>query len=655
MRIEITDNDIAYAEKILLPIGSQFNDERRAFIRCMESRDVVACPGSGKTTALLAKLLILARKMPFEDGRGICVLTHTNVAIDEIKNEQANVASALLFPYPNFFGTIQSFVNQFLAAPWYRSEFNRPVISIENDRFYLELMKQYSRDRGLQSWLEHKGGLGTLGGYRFNPDTLNVEISGLSEQTPTFKKIQSIRKNVLEQGVLSFNDAYAISLRYCRRMAEISKAISSRFCMVFLDETQDTDEHQFQVLDAVFRTEQLVIQRIGDPNQAIYDDSVHSDGYWSPRNPLHFSDSRRYGKTITHLLSTVRLHDDVALQPCDSKNSQPTYLITYQEGEEQMVIRAFSHLIEELADELPANGKYKAIGWIGKDKTSEGKLCIPAYFPNFDSSRRAQNKYFSNMISYAAYAIQVAQIDGAKRFLEIILQGIIRVLDVAGIKDETSKRHYTPSSLNYLWKHDHEVSYHQFREHMAEVFLMALNSSATPVMLRDQIRSAILPVWPIGEKASNFINGDSIDAALEVGTGSAQTKNQFVDDNGIIIHIGTVHSAKGETHTATLYLETNYHTSTDAKRLIDFLEGNRPEAQIKKPHHQQNLKVAHVAFSRPTHLLAFACRASSIAGHEDGLKENGWVIRTASELNKRLRQRQCTMTAFTENPTRSSR
>lgn len=299
-----------------------------------------------------------------------------------------------------------------------------------------------------------------------------------------------------------------------------------------------------------------------------------------------------------------------------------------------MVIRAFSHLIEELADELPANGKYKAIGWIGKDKTSEGKLCIPAYFPNFDSSRRAQNKYFSNMISYAAYAIQVAQIDGAKRFLEIILQGIIRVLDVAGIKDETSKRHYTPSSLNYLWKHDHEESYHLFREHMAEVFLMELNSSATPVMLRDQIRSAILPVWPIGEKANAFLNGDSIDPALDVDKDITQTKNQFVDDNGIVINVGTVHSAKGETHTATLYLETNYHTSTDAKRLIDFLEGNRPEAQIKKPHHQQNLKVAHVAFSRPTHLLAFACRASSIAGHEDGLKENGWVIRTASELNK---------------------
>jgi DNA helicase II / ATP-dependent DNA helicase PcrA len=641
VRIEITDDDIAYAEKLLLPIGSEFNDERKTFIRCMESRDVVACPGSGKTTALLAKLLILARKMPFEDGRGICVLTHTNVAIDEIKNEQASIASALLFRYPNFFGTIQSFVNQFLAAPWYRSEFHKPIVAIENDRFYMELKKLYSRDRGLQSWLEHRGGLGTLGSYWLNPDTLCVgksldaSISGLSEQTPTFKKIQSIRKNVLEQGVLSYNDAYAISLRYWRRMAEVSKAISNRFFMVFLDETQDTDEHQFRVLDAVFRTEQLVIQRIGDPNQAIYNDSVRSNSCWSPRNPLHFSDSRRYGKTITHLLNTVRLSDEITLQPCDSRDSQPTYLITYQDGEEQTVIRAFSHLAEELSDALPTGGKYKAIGWIGKDRTSEGKLCIPAYFPNFDGSHRTQNKYFPNLISYAAYAVQIAETEGAKRFLDIILQGIIRALDFAGIKNETSKRYYTPSSLDYFWKHEHEKSYYKFSKKMAEYFLLALNSGMDPAMLRNWIKSVIQSDWPINGKATNFLNDDSIISALEIGNETTQTKNQFKADNGTVIHVGTVHSAKGETHTATLYMETEYQTKTDAKRLINFLKGNRNKAELNKAHHQQNLNIAHVAFSRPTHLLAFACRASNISGHEDGLSKNGWVILTASELNEK--------------------
>ncbi len=63
--INISDSDIAYAEGMLLPPGCVFDDERRAFIRELSSCDVLACPGSGKTTALLAKLLILSKKMPF--------------------------------------------------------------------------------------------------------------------------------------------------------------------------------------------------------------------------------------------------------------------------------------------------------------------------------------------------------------------------------------------------------------------------------------------------------------------------------------------------------------------------------------------------------------------------------------------------------------
>ena len=111
----INDSDIDVVQDYLLPQGCTFNDERREFIKCLESRDVVACPGSGKTTALLAKILILAMKMPFPDNRGICVLTHTNVAIDGIKDKLAGQIhfADRLFNYPNFFGTIQSFVDKF--------------------------------------------------------------------------------------------------------------------------------------------------------------------------------------------------------------------------------------------------------------------------------------------------------------------------------------------------------------------------------------------------------------------------------------------------------------------------------------------------------------------------------------------------------------
>ena len=80
-----TDDEIRAAHDVLLPGKPDFEDDKLDVIRCNESRDIKACPGSGKTTVLLAKLSILSNKMPFADGSGVCELTHTNVAIDERK------------------------------------------------------------------------------------------------------------------------------------------------------------------------------------------------------------------------------------------------------------------------------------------------------------------------------------------------------------------------------------------------------------------------------------------------------------------------------------------------------------------------------------------------------------------------------------------
>ena len=58
----IDEDDISYAEKILLNSG-RFDSERRTFIRSLNTLDLHAVPGSGKTTALLAKLLILEKRL----------------------------------------------------------------------------------------------------------------------------------------------------------------------------------------------------------------------------------------------------------------------------------------------------------------------------------------------------------------------------------------------------------------------------------------------------------------------------------------------------------------------------------------------------------------------------------------------------------------
>lgn len=87
-KLEISDEDIAQAEKSILDVGRHFDKEERIpIIRCMDkSINVIACPGSGKTTALLAKLSTLENHLPLEQSKGVCVLTHTNVAVNEIKD-----------------------------------------------------------------------------------------------------------------------------------------------------------------------------------------------------------------------------------------------------------------------------------------------------------------------------------------------------------------------------------------------------------------------------------------------------------------------------------------------------------------------------------------------------------------------------------------
>ncbi len=97
MILKITPEDIKEAESILLDQGETSDpDERVPFIQNLETSDLLAVPGSGKTTALLAKLICLEKKLPFADGSGILVLAHTNAAVDEIKEKLHHISPQIV-------------------------------------------------------------------------------------------------------------------------------------------------------------------------------------------------------------------------------------------------------------------------------------------------------------------------------------------------------------------------------------------------------------------------------------------------------------------------------------------------------------------------------------------------------------------------------
>lgn len=92
---------------------------------------------------------------------------------------------------------------------------------------------------------------------------------------------------------------------------------------------------------------------------------------------------------------------------------------------------------------------------------------------------------------------------------------------------------------------------------------------------------------------------------MEDGTDQNSALNVYKGNN-VEIKVDTVHSVKGETHVATLYMETFYRTGHESENLWEQFKG-----EIFKPRKgdaiiKEALKIAYVAMSRPRYLLCVA-------------------------------------------------
>lgn len=648
--MEITESDIKRVEEIFFSGNGSFQDEkgeRYAFISCLDkSIDVEACPGSGKTTSLLAKLYLLSERMPFKNGKGICVLTHTNVAIDEIKKKLGDKADRL-FQYPNFFGTIQSFVDKYLAIPFYANKHKRRPIAIDTQRMATRLLRTFLDHADWENVKKVRGFLYANGELPYQLTFKRVEekkyalvknVGGekvelrkprsradwnADEKAALYKILFRLRKHVYsESALLSYDDAYFLAQEYLLDFPRIKQAISSRFSHLFIDEMQDTYTHQNGIIKEIF-DKHIVIQRIGDPNQAILNDS-YSESAWEDSERLKITGSRRFSQPIANVLRTVALKSDPELTGI-SDVSIPPYIISYQNGQEPQVLEKFVSLIHELGLENGDANKHpiKAVGWVGKEKDG---LTISNYFPSF-SKTMVKKKSMDTLKS----AILICEAINPKEVYNTVVDCCLEILRLAGIKHDTPKvqRFYNKTLFLELLKRQHPESLMELNSKISDWGrkLMVDKSEEVIQELRSHLKNTLFPSinFALNEQANTFINNDEV---VEVTEEQLKSKNIYYSEREHLKHIpveiGTVHSVKGETHRATLYLETFFH-----KRCGDYLI----EQLLGVPYNgdggkrkEMCLKIAHVGMSRPTHLLCVAVNRETVESHRAGLAKNGWEI-----------------------------
>ncbi len=356
--MEINDNEIKKAEEVLLPQECSFDEDAIKVIKCWKNAEVLACPGSGKTTVLLAKLKILSDKMPLEASRGICVLSHTNVAVNEVKEKLGGSAQKIL-GFPNYVGTLQTFVDRYITFPYLKRIVKVPIQVVAQKEYAIALyglIKEKYKKLAVFLRLQYENTYSSkyaniidfISELYIANHELYISINGKSKKLAGSKSDSA--KNykratidlLVEQGMLRYEDCYG----YTQKAIEIygnnlRNILSQRFKYVFVDEYQDCSEMQRTILNSLFDGTDTILQKIGDVDQAIYNGGENTFTDWCvSEGYLELSNSNRYGQEIADVLAKLRTGCKLIYSTKGKVKIKPTLLL-YDDNTRENVVGAF--------------------------------------------------------------------------------------------------------------------------------------------------------------------------------------------------------------------------------------------------------------------------------------------------------------------------
>jgi DNA helicase II / ATP-dependent DNA helicase PcrA len=652
------------------------------FIKKLESCDLLAVPGSGKTTALLAKLYCLSMHLPFNDGSGILVLSHTNAAVEEIEKNLKSFCPAL-FEYPNFIGTIQSFVNKFLANQAccikygsYISINDNDVYEKEANKFFNSLQWKKTEPKGLKNKLFGRVNMG-IDSLSFEDKVENINkflknfelnllerkiiyngkpfyaFSGSSQAC--YLELELWKESLYEKGILNYRDSFYLGDFYLNTFPGVKSILQKKFRYVFIDEMQDLEKFQIDIIDKIFLGEgsTTTIQRIGDINQSIYNSGkrVKIEADWIPRNHMFLNNSNRLTSEIANIVNCFTLDRqqnelgnprfvvrglrrlDAAILP---------HMILFDNQAIGRLKNKFIELIRNYSLQKTKEAEkygFKIIGWNAKwddDEAHVGKLRLENMFESYKKEAKGNKETFDSLSKYLQlFDHEKTTLEAARKTL---LNSLIHILRIENktyqtrIRGKEIIRYFSKSEMVKHIQNENNIFVYELFKNKLYQWSFDLSTIRNYETVYNNVRMFILNEFKewfdltITQETSTFL-GKQFERII-IREDRCQTEN--TSNDSIKIEIETVHAAKGQTHCATMYVETSYYEyETQKARIKEALKKEEHAFVLTNSDNKrgkQALKMMYVGFSRPTHLLCFACLKENIPGNIEDYISAGWKV-----------------------------
>ncbi|MGI8281736.1 UvrD-helicase domain-containing protein [Bacillus mycoides] len=587
----------------ILPIGCDFFDQQKKAIIADGSLNIVAGPGSGKTTVLIAKCALLLKQIS-NSNKGICLITHTNVAVDEIKMGLKRLGIDNV-EYPNFIGTIQDFFNTFFAKKAFHLVHGEKKFRVLDDDEYKEKFEELFQQRKPDWYTTNAPRISKLSPKILISNDLSFSIISNAKSSYKAAFEESI-KLLFSWGIVNNNQCLELAKWYFERHEDhLKRAMLMRFKYVLLDEAQDTNSLQYEMLTRLFSDPKVFFQKFGDPYQSLYSIFEDNNDAWVPSAEpeityQEISETSRFGTSIANIVKNVCIEEYSDFKSLDLTQSFSPYYIIYENEDD--LLKQYRRLVNSCKEES------------GSFSHSEKKDAILSAFHN------DLNGLFSK---YTRPSTKPRKNESHIRKIYNFLLGLLsKEVDISfkELKDKVDL------NLNCRVKISKCIREMVNEDFLVDSFISNLEEAL--IFLTDGAKKQFsnVSVESQVEYFRQFLLSSEPDDLPEVPT-------EF--------YIGTIHSAKGETHRSTLlvldtvfkvFLENTNVEFSMFDLLKEYFVGNYIDPNtitdsIVRNETLKSLKLAYVALSRPTHLMVIAIPEHLIVKDSsilERMNDSGW-------------------------------
>ncbi len=629
---------------------------QRAFLSSTESRDVQAAPGNGKTTLLVAKLALLSRSWNSRT-QGVCVISHTNAAREEVQKKLASHPAASAFlSYPHFIGTVTAFIDRYIALPYLRG-LGWSVHRIDDELFAAAAGAKWSSKPPLVVYAQMNRGANRRAveqefvprlalsadfacDVNVPPQRLSVRHRHRQPRPPSASGIalEELKAELVNNGYYRFCDLTALAYQAIEKYPALAERLRNRFPLVLLDEAQDTNGEQLALLARLFG-EGVAYQRLGDQNQTLYEDEdLTPDDYWrAAPSVIPLNETRRFGTDIAAFASRLTVRARQQIEGLPAMSSRRSFILFSPDTITQVLPAYAEEVRHHWGDDLSPAHDIRAVASRHNpttDATGEWPKTLIDYCPDYRSGRGRQSRP-DTLCSPLRQAALLHQASSAPaKTVELFTAGIVGLLRRQDWRNALGQ---APDGRN-LWRvlaaHDNRLALKVRRLLRDQIAAgdAAWRADAWDAFCRELIivlgiHGALTP------QAAAYLEFIAAGAAEHDAQALPLSKTVFEHD-GVSITLGSVHSVKGKTVDALLVVETEvWRGHAMADRAMDLatvlphafgLENRNFGANIAHLAAATNI---FVAATRPRELLTCAVRKTAITNELlHAARAQGWNV-----------------------------